>query len=292
MTKPRSRVSRVLMRGPLVPFAEAYRTELERRGYTPLSTVNQLRQVGRLSLWLQAHGCRASELSEERIERFLASQRAAGRHRSQWSRPGLVCLLEVLRDCGIVALAEPAPADSPVDLLLASFERYLLVERGLAAGTVRGYLAHAHSFLDGLGSGGELAGLSAGEVSSAVLRKADSGVSVSAAQYFVSALRAFLRFCFLEGLLEADLSQAALAVRRPPAPAAAQGDQPGGCQGAARRLRSALCAGTARLRADHPAVCAWGCAEARSPRSGWMTSTGAPGSCWCTARAAARTGCR
>jgi len=213
MTKPRSRVSRVLMRGPLVPFAEAYRTELERRGYTPLSTVNQLRQVGRLSLWLQAHCCRASELSEERIERFLASQRAAGRHRSQWSRPGLVCLLEVLRDCGIVALAEPAPADSPVDLLLASFERYLLVERGLAAGTVRGYLAHAHSFLDGLGSSGELAGLSAGEVTAAVLRKADSGVSVSAAQYFVSALRAFLRFCFLEGLLEEDLSQAALAVR-------------------------------------------------------------------------------
>jgi site-specific recombinase XerD len=201
------------MRGPLAPFADAYRAELERRGYTPLSTVNALRQVGRLSLWLEAGGCRASELSEEKVERFLASQRAAGRHRSQWSRPGLACLLEVLGACGILAVEEPAPAGSPVDLRLASFERYLLVERGLAPGTVRGYLAHARSFLEGLGSGGELGGLSAGEVSGAVLRKADSGVSASAAQYFVSALRAFLRFCFLEGLLEADLSQAALAVR-------------------------------------------------------------------------------
>jgi len=212
MSKPRSRVSRVLMRGPLAPFAEAYRAELKRRGYTPLTTVNELRQVGRLSLWLEAGGHRADGLSEEKVERFLASQRAAGRHRSQWSRPGLTCLLEVLRDRGIAPPAEHAPADSPLDLLLASFERYLLVERGLAAGTAHGYLVHARSFLEGLGSGGELAGLSASEVTGAVLRKVSSGVSVSAAQYFVSALRAFLRFCFLEGLLEADLSQAALAV--------------------------------------------------------------------------------
>ena len=42
------------MRGPLAPFADAYRAELGQRGYTPLSTVNELRQVGRLSLWLEA----------------------------------------------------------------------------------------------------------------------------------------------------------------------------------------------------------------------------------------------
>jgi len=65
--------------------------------------------------------------------------------------------------------------------------------------------------LDGL-SGGGLAGLTAAEVTGAVLARADSGVSVSAAQYFVCALRALLRFCFVEGLLAADLSQAALAV--------------------------------------------------------------------------------
>jgi integrase len=50
-------------------------------------------------------------------------------------------------------------------------------------------------------------------VTGAVLRKASSGVSVAAAQYFVSGLRAFLRFCFVEGLLAVDLSQAALVVR-------------------------------------------------------------------------------
>lgn len=44
----------------------------------------------------------------------------------------------------------------------------------------------------------------------AVLRTAASGVSVSATRFFVSGLRAFLRYCFVEGLLEADLSPAAL----------------------------------------------------------------------------------
>jgi integrase len=66
--------------------------------------------------------------------------------------------------------------------------------------------------LDSLESGAGLGGVSASEVTGAVLRKAAAGVSVSATQYFVSALRAFLRFCFVEGLVETDLSAAALVV--------------------------------------------------------------------------------
>lgn len=112
---------------------------------------------------------------------------------------------------GVLAAEEPVPAGSPTDLLLASFERYLLSERGLCAETASGYAARTRWFVDGLACD-RLAQLSAGEVTGAVLRRAASGVSVSAARYFVCALRAFLRFCFVEGLLEVDLSQAALAV--------------------------------------------------------------------------------
>jgi len=211
MARPKSRVSRVLMAGPLAPFADAYRAELLERGYTVLTTVNQLRQVGRLSGWLEVSGLGAADLSTERVDRFLAFEQAGGRHRSEWSRPGLLCLQEVLRQLGVLAAEEPVPVGSPTDLLLASFERYLLIERGLSAGTASGYVVHARWFLDRLASD-RLALLSAGDVTGAVLRKAASGVSVSAAQYFVCALRAFLRFCFVEGLLEVDLSQAALAV--------------------------------------------------------------------------------
>ncbi len=153
-------------------------------------------------------------MSSERVEEFLrlAAERLDCFARGM-SRPGLICLLEVLDDLGVLAGEQLAPGSSPVDLLLSSFERYLRVlERGLARGTIVGYLAHARWFLEGLGSD-DVAGLCAGDVTGAVLRKAASGVSVSAAQNFVSGLRAFLRFCFLEGLVAADLSPAALLVR-------------------------------------------------------------------------------
>ena len=53
MAGPASRVSRVVMTGPLAPFAGVYELELRRRRYTPLTVVNQLRQVARLSHWLE-----------------------------------------------------------------------------------------------------------------------------------------------------------------------------------------------------------------------------------------------
>src|ERR1700694_2344292 len=95
-----SRVSRVVMRGPLSPFAGVYELELRRRRYTPLTVVNQLRQVARLSHWLETSGLGVAELTGDRVEEFLAFQRASGRYRAQWSRPGLLCLLDVLRGAG------------------------------------------------------------------------------------------------------------------------------------------------------------------------------------------------
>jgi integrase/recombinase XerD len=210
MVRARSRVSGVVVSVPLEPFVGAYRLELDSRGYTPRSMVPLLRQVGRLNRWLQGQGSTAAQLDEHAVETFLAVQRAAGRHRSQWSRPGLLCLLDVLGELG-VARSAPVPPGSDTEVLLGSFERYLFDERGLAFGTVGGYVAHARRFLGGL-SGQELHELEASQVTAAVLREVDRGISVSAAQNFVAGLRAFLRYCFLDGRLGTDLSGAALAV--------------------------------------------------------------------------------
>jgi site-specific recombinase XerD len=197
------------MTGPLAPFADLYRRELRARGYTARSTVNELRQVARLSRWLDAGGFEVAQLSTERVEEFLAVQRASARHRSQWSRPGLRCLLEVLRGRGVLGTEEPGKEVSAEEAMLASFERYLLDERALAPGTVDGYLSHARRFLSRLASSDGLVSLTAGAVTSAVLLES-AAVSVSATQNFVAGLRSFLCFCFLEGLVEFDLSGAAL----------------------------------------------------------------------------------
>jgi integrase/recombinase XerD len=210
MVKSASRVSRVVMTGPLASFADSYALELERRRSTPLTSVVQLRQVARLSSWLEVRGLGVAELTGERVEEFLAFQRATGRWRAGWSRPGLLCLLDVLQRLGVRAGEDPVPAGSPTDALLASFERYLLTERGSAAGTARGYVRHAARFLAGL-SPRDLADVTAADVTQAVQRES-TAVSVSATQNFVAGLRALLRFCVVEGLMHVDFSQAALPV--------------------------------------------------------------------------------
>lgn len=57
---------------------------------------------------------------------------------------------------------------SPDEVVLAAFERYLVGERGLAAGTIAGYVAHARRFLEGLAASGGLGGLTASEVTGVV----------------------------------------------------------------------------------------------------------------------------
>jgi hypothetical protein len=177
------------MTGPLAPFADAYRAELHRRGYTPLSAESKLRQTARFSRWLEAGGLTVAEVNEVRVKEFFEWQRVNWRHRQSWSRPGLRCLLDVLRGLGVIAVEEPA-AGSQTDVLLARFERYLAAERGLAAGSVALYLACVRRFVEGLPSDRELGGLAAGDVTAAVLREAEV-VSVSAVQNFVSGLRWF-----------------------------------------------------------------------------------------------------
>jgi len=211
MTRPTSEISKVLMTGTLAPFAEAYRDELTKRGYTARTVGHQLRQVARFSLWLNASRVGVSELSTEAVEEFLAWQRVAGRDRSERSRPGLICLLDVLADMGVLRTCGPAPAPSPTEVLLADFEHHLVAERGLVTGTVRNYLDAARKFLEGLSSDIEIEHLTTNEVTEAVLREA-AVVSVSSAQNFVAGLRRFLRFCFFEGIVNVDLSQAALPV--------------------------------------------------------------------------------
>lgn len=212
MARPTSRVCGVLMTGPLVPYEGAYRDELRRRGYTVRSAVCEVRQVARFSRWLEAAGLSVSEVSEARVGEFMVWQRAEGRYRAYWSRPGLRCLLDVLRELGVLAAEEPAAPCSPTDVLLDRFERYLVAERGLTAGTVGLYSACVRRFVDGLPPERELSGLVVGDVTAAVLRESER-VSVSATQNFVNGVRAFLGFCFVEGEIGSDLSQAALLVR-------------------------------------------------------------------------------
>ena len=65
------------------------------------------RQMARLSRWLLAQGSDATGLNESRVEAFIVfvRSRGIGSRPCQASRPALVCLVELLRELGVV----PAP---------------------------------------------------------------------------------------------------------------------------------------------------------------------------------------
>jgi site-specific recombinase XerD len=195
------------------------KARLRERGYTPLSTVIVMRLVAHLSRWLDANALGVSDLTGEQVERYIAARHGEGRA-SALSPHSLDSILAMLADAGaMVPEAVAGPATTRQEALLSDFGRHLLGERALAASTATAYVAYARRFLAGFAGEG-LAGLTTADVTRAVTAEAQA-VSASSAQYFVVALRAFLRFCFLEGLLPADLAGAALAVtvrRRSPLP--------------------------------------------------------------------------
>jgi site-specific recombinase XerD len=208
MARPTSKVTKVEIEGPLTPFVAAYRSRLEESGYTPLTIVNELRRVAHLSRWMQVGRLGASDLRIAHVEQFLAPRRAARGSRA-CSFQGLVPMIEVINE-EVLCDRSTSPPKSAHEAILDEFHTYLLAERGLAACTAGAYVDRARRFLESCPEDGDLADLRAGDVTRAVQREA-ARVSVGSTQYFVAGLRAFLRFCFVEALVGADLSGAALA---------------------------------------------------------------------------------
>lgn len=129
--------SRVRVTGRLERYAAGFVAELVEVGYRPNSAGVQLRLLAHLSRWLEQEGIDPGELREPQLERFRRGHLA--RVRSLRIADGLVPLLTYLRARGVVPLADE-PVRSSVELLLDRYREYLLVERGLTAGTARGYV--------------------------------------------------------------------------------------------------------------------------------------------------------
>src|SRR5207244_1104230 len=123
-------------------------------------------------------------------------------HSTLRSSRALEPLLVHLRELGVVPPAAAVVAATPAEELLERYRRFLFGERGLATGTVRGYVDIVRPFLTGRvaadGSGLEL--LAARDVSAYVLAECP-GRSQGSAKLLVTALRSLLGFLHVEGVL-------------------------------------------------------------------------------------------
>lgn len=200
--------SKVRVVGPLAPHAAGFRRELERVGYRPNPVSDQLRLLAHVSRWLDAQELRVGDLTPTRVEEFLAHRRSEGY--TLWlSAKAMVPMLGYLRGRGVVPTPVPPAPASESEQLQERYRAYLVQERGLAAGTVAGYLHVSRLFWAARAVDGELHldRLTAAEVSDFVLAECASR-SAGSAKYVVCGLRSLLRYLYLAGHTETRLDAA------------------------------------------------------------------------------------
>jgi integrase/recombinase XerD len=198
--------SRVRVVVPLASFQAGFAAELVESGYRRESVALQLRLMAHLSAWLVREGVDADALSPAAVERFWAERRAAG-YGDFVSPKALLPLLGYLRGLGVVPAA-PEPELTAVESLLERYRDYLIVERGLTAGTARGYVDSVRPFLAGrVDAGGELElrGLTGADVLGFVVAECPHRRRGSA-KLMVTGLRSLLGFLHVEGLVARALA--------------------------------------------------------------------------------------
>jgi site-specific recombinase XerD len=193
--------------GPLERYATGFSEELRRVGYTPNSAALQLQLMAHLGRWLEERSLSLERLSSSEAARFVAARRAGG-YANHTSLKGLEPLLGYLRGFGAVPPAE-RPALSAVELLLVRYRDYLLAERGLMAGTARGYVDLVRPFVASrLDRSGELelASVTPSDVLGFVVAECRR-CPRRQAKLMVTALRSLLGFLHYEGLVARPLAQ-------------------------------------------------------------------------------------
>ena len=211
--------------GPLAGFAQGYGTELVQLGYAPASVRQQMKVLADLSDWLLSHGMAAADLRRSDLDRFLRHRRAAG-HTRYASIRAVRPVLDYLQRFEVVPRQAPDAVLAPVDVMLDQFWRYLTVERALAAVTARAYLDMVRPFIQGRLSADcralNLERLTAADIISFMVTRCPRQ-NRGAAKLTVTALRSFLRFLHLDGVIEGVLGLCRAIGCRPAIARAAEG---------------------------------------------------------------------
>ena len=191
--------------GPLEPYAAGFAEHLGRLGYTRWTRRGWMTLVAHLSRWLAREGLEAAGLTADVSRRYGEVRTTAGYH-ALHSHRSLDPLLAYLRGVG-AAPAEPPTVYSAADSVLERFRAYLLAERGLKHSVVTVYVASVRPFVSTVvvADAIDTVSLSAGAVA-AFLSDLSRSLAPKTVQGRASALRVLLRFWFLSGVTDIDLS--------------------------------------------------------------------------------------
>lgn len=201
-------LSAVRFSGPLTPFARGWREVLVADGYAPTSAATKLQLAAHLSRWLQSQALGLREVTGQVIEEFLAERKAT--HTAQISLEALGPFLGYLRSLGTIPELEPHVPVTPQEILLAEYQDYLAVRRGLSAAVIAAYGHWISPFLDYIQAVGCRAQADevTGEIIAEYLTTRLGSLSRKSAKMTTSVLRSFLGFIHAAGYSTASLTAA------------------------------------------------------------------------------------
>jgi site-specific recombinase XerD len=206
-----SKVPRCRVLGPLAEYADGFRVELDRLGYTAMSREYKVNQVGRLSRWMAAQQLGVGDLDHARLAAFLATMATSRR------RPPTVAamkpLLDFLRARGVpVSDKECVAPPGQLDELLDDYRQWMTADRALAGRTIGRYETTARRFLAeraaAVGDGTGANAVTACAVTAFLLAEVSRGLARGSLQGRVAELRSLLRFLYLKGFTDTEVARA------------------------------------------------------------------------------------
>jgi len=202
--------TKVRMAGIPAPYAPGFGRELGSCGFTDLSTAEPLRVMSHLSRWMTREGL--NTLTCEQVAAYCAARKAEG-YVARLTPGSLGRLLAFLQARGVLSAPPDAvlPASAEEELL-GRYRTHLVEERGLVPAVVSQFVKAAALFLaEYPGAAVGQPGPGAAAVSAFCARELPLR-SRAAAANLAAALRSFLRFLHVEGLVGAPVAQAVPAV--------------------------------------------------------------------------------
>jgi integrase/recombinase XerD len=194
--------------GSLAGYLAGFCGELTRCGYGPVRLGAHLELFTDLCQWTEREGISPSGLDSGRVAAFLADRRCRGRT-DLISPAGAGPLIGYLAGVGAIPGQQFIIPAGPAREVLERYRRYPETERGLTEQTAERYTDIAARFAAGLARGGEIRwqDVRAGDVTRFLLGNCPQRRSGHAPEA-VPALRSFLRFCHLDGVIPSALDGA------------------------------------------------------------------------------------
>jgi site-specific recombinase XerD len=192
--------------GPLGPHIDELIAQLQGQNYARHSIRCKIRVVADFSRWLAKHHTRANVIDANHAQRFLADRRRAARQ-TLGDTAALRQMVDLLRQRHVTEPSIRSSALSERERVEKDFTEHLLRDQGLTPSTPVCYLRHISRFLqERFGNSPLRFDQLVGVDITGFIGRHTRGYSSSRAQQVVTALRSFLQYLRLRGLIGIELT--------------------------------------------------------------------------------------